>query len=38
MAKLKKVWANKFTQVSNEVFDDPRLSYKDIGVYCNMSI
>jgi hypothetical protein len=36
MAKLKKVWANKFTQVSNEVFDDPRLSYKDIGVYCTM--
>ena len=36
MAKLKKVWSGKFTMISNEIFDDWRLSYKEIGLYCNM--
>ena len=36
MAKLKKVWSGKFTIISNEIFEDWRLSYKEIGLYCNM--
>ena len=36
MAKLKKVWSGKFTMISNEIFEDWRLSYKEIGLYCNM--
>ncbi len=36
MAKLKKIRSGKFTQISNVVFDDPRLSYKEIGLFCNM--
>ena len=36
MAKLKKIWSGKFTMISNEIFEDWRLSYKEIGLYCNM--
>lgn len=36
MSKLKKQLAGKFTQVSNIVFDDWRLSYKEVGLYCQM--
>ena len=36
MSKLKKVRSGKFTQISNIVFEDSRLSYKEIGRYCNM--
>ena len=36
MSKLKKVRSGKFTQISNIVFEDGRLSYKEIGLYCNM--
>ena len=36
MSKIKKIRAGNFTQISNIVFDDYRLSYKEIGLYCNM--
>ena len=36
MAKLKKVWSGKFIMISNEIFGDWRLSYKEVGLYCNM--
>ena len=36
MSKLKKVRSGNFTQISNIIFDDSRLSYKEIGLYCNM--
>jgi predicted transcriptional regulator len=36
MAKLIKKMTGNFTLVSNEIFSDPRLSYRDVGIYCNM--
>ena len=36
MPKLKKVRSGKFTLIQNLIFEDHRLSYKEIGIYCNM--
>lgn len=36
MTKVKKIRSVKFTKIANEIFDDYRLSYKEIGIYCNM--
>ena len=36
MPKLKKVRSGKFTLIQNLIFEDYRLSYKEIGIYCNM--
>ena len=36
MSKLKKIKSVRFTQISNVIFEDYRLSYKEIGIYCNM--
>lgn len=36
MSKLRKIKSVRFTQISNIIFDDYRLSYKEIGIYCNM--
>ena len=36
MAKVKKVRSGQFTMIGNLIFDDYRLSYKEIGIYCNM--
>ena len=37
MTKIRHIRSKRgFTQISNVVFDDWRLSYKEIGLYCNM--
>ena len=36
MAKLKKIRSGNFTLISNAIFEDWRLSYKEVGLYCNM--
>jgi hypothetical protein len=36
MAKLIKAYKDNFTIVDNEIFKDQRLSYKELGLLCQM--
>lgn len=36
MTKMKRIKSGRFTQIANTIFEDARLSYKEIGLYCNM--
>lgn len=36
MTKMKRIKSGRFTQIANTIFEDARLLYKEIGLYCNM--
>ncbi len=33
MTKMKRIKSGRFTQIANTIFEDARLSYKEIGLY-----